>query len=430
MQAIIKWMIYLSILTTSFDVFLVVQLGGTVRFCQMIMIIPYTYLFIRSISNRKIILPSHIKWLLIWSVFILAFVLNTNRIGITVGYYIWLMLNVLNIFLLVNFFDKKQSVLLLVRFYGWSFTLVALFGLFQFFAAPILKFSTPLVGQWWIPGVLARINGFSYEPSYFATYELIGWTMVFALLKFNDETIYSKYKRNFIFIVLSTAMVLSSSRMGILMMLVVVVASYFNKILYFFTKLSKGYVYTSFLRRAIVTLLSVIVLINVATYFIDFEQYDFLLSGTGINGAASHSVDGRSLAVEQTWNVFLENPIIGVSLGGVSENIASDMGVIDSDTGLGCATFLEVLAASGIIGIIPFCIYFIKLVWNSGKVFFIKRDYVGLSLVYALLAEIVILQFNQNILRPYFWMHLAILSAYLFVFGHKNYNYIKRGYDE
>lgn len=76
MEKIIRWMIYLSILTTSFDIFLAVQLGGTVRFCQIILIIPYAYFIIKTVLNKKLIIPAHIKWLPIWSVFMLGFLIS------------------------------------------------------------------------------------------------------------------------------------------------------------------------------------------------------------------------------------------------------------------------------------------------------------------------------------------------------------------
>ena len=423
LEKIIRWMIYLSILTTSFDIFLAVQLGGTVRFCQIILIIPYIYFMIKVVLDKKIIIPAHIKWLLIWSVFMLVFLLNTYHMERTVGYYLWLMLNIINIFLIVNLFCTKNKLMDLIRFYGISFVLVSLFGLFQFMSAPFLKLSTPLVTQWWIPGILARINGFSYEPSYFATYELIGWTFFFSLIRLNNTSVYSKKFRNVCFFILTLAIIFSSSRMGIAMIIFISILSYINTAFSFLINLRKGKIYFSFILK---TLFVVSLVLSLCTYAANsgiLDEYDFLLAGTGINGATSHSVDDRSSLAEQTFDIFLKSPFVGVSLGGIPENIASSMGVSGDDKQFeGSVVFLEVLAASGIFGIIPFLAYFIKIIFSGHRLFYFQKDTVGQSLLYALIAELVILQFNQNILRPYFWMHIAILSACITFKNHVSLN--------
>lgn len=419
LEKIIRWMIYLSILTTSFDIFLAVQLGGTVRFCQIILIIPYAYFIIKTVLNKKLIIPSYIKWLLIWSVFMLVFLINTDHMERTVGYYLWLMFNIMNIFVLVNLFFEKNRLTNLICFYGISFVLVALFGLFQFVSAPFLKLSTPLVSQWWIPGILARINGFSYEPSYFATYELIGWTFFFFLIRLHNDTLYSKKVRNISFIILTLAILFSSSRMGIAMVIAISTLSYVNNALLFFVNFRKGKIYFSFILKTIFAVSFIVALFAYVANSGMLDEYDFLLSGTGINGASSHSVDARSSLAEETFNIFLENPFIGVSLGGIPEHIAALMNMNVGDKQFeGSVVFLEVLAASGIFGIIPFLIYFIKVIFSGYRVFYGRKNTVGLSLMYALIAELIILQFNQNILRPYFWMHIAVLSV-TFTFQYK-----------
>lgn len=77
--------------------------------------------------------------------------------------------------------------------------------------------------------------------------------------------------------------------------------------------------------------------------------------------------------------------------------------------------FLEILAASGIFGFLPFILYigilFVKPMQLVKKLE-LENQKILTALLFSLLSEIIILQFNQNILRPYFWLHIAILSAY------------------
>ena len=60
------------------------------------------------------------------------------------------------------------------------------------FALPVLGLGAPLVKQWWIPGFLPRVNGFSYEPSYLATYLLIGFVFASSLRRARSALLSSK----------------------------------------------------------------------------------------------------------------------------------------------------------------------------------------------------------------------------------------------
>ncbi len=142
----------------------------------------------------------------------------------------------------------------------------------------------------------------------------------------------------------------------------------------------------SFIKSVMLTLVMVVFVGCVLHSDNAFDGYSFLLNGTGI----------------------------GVSLGGVAEKIAQDenqSGNLKDNEGT--AVGLEVLAASGIIGIIPFLVYFYNIIKKSFIRFIYSKDDIGKGLLLALLAEIAILQLNQNILRPYFWMHIAVLLVYL-----------------
>jgi O-antigen ligase len=149
------------------------------------------------------------------------------------------------------------------------------------------------------------------------------------------------------------------------------------------------------------------------------ETAIMLLGGTGIYGAPAHSVVERASALEDTWTVFTQHPFIGRSLGGVSFGIGELYGVKirsfqDSKPYEGMATFAEVLAASGVFGVIPFVVFLIVIIKKPLEA--ARRsspEYTILlrALTRSLIFELAILQFNQNILRPYLWVHLAILAT-------------------
>ena len=100
-----------------------------------------------------------------------------------------------------------------------------------------------------------------------------------------------------------------------------------------------------------------------ALYFV-FSHIDptRFLSGTGIGGTAAHSFNDRNELAQSTIKVIEEHPWIGLGEGGVPVAIAADRGIqITNLAGAhlywGFPVPLDVLAASGIIGFIPFLIF-------------------------------------------------------------------------
>jgi hypothetical protein len=127
----------------------------------------------------------------------------------------------------------------------------------------------------------------------------------------------------------------------------------------------------------------------------------------------------RENALDETLAVFLEHPLIGRSLGGVSSAIADLQGekiqsFEASKDFEGMSVFAEALAASGVIGIIPFLAFLITTFAKPLRLARVASPfYSGLlfALVRSLFFAWMILQFNQNMLRPYLWTHLAILAT-------------------
>lgn len=165
--------------------------------------------------------------------------------------------------------------------------------------------------------------------------------------------------------------------------------------------------------------------LNVKTYF-NLNTFKFLFSGLGMFGTATHSSEARTNEAWTTFEVFLNSPFIGYSLGGVAPAIAELKGFTiytqsEAKNFEGMNIFLEVLAASGIIGFIFFVIFFIVLYSKAFKIMKLLKTinnihylFIG-SLSFALFMELLILSMNQNILRPYLWVLIGMLSASILV---------------
>lgn len=143
------------------------------------------------------------------------------------------------------------------------------------------------------------------------------------------------------------------------------------------------------------------------------------LNGTGISDTSAHSVIQREDALGETFAVFLQHPLLGRSLGGVSSAIADLQGeriqsFEASKDFEGMSVFAEALAASGVIGIIPFVWFLIATFVKPLRLARVAGPFYS-PLLYALVRSLLfawmILQFNQNMLRPYLWTHLAILAS-------------------
>jgi hypothetical protein len=412
----------LILLTSSFDIFLVVEAGGNYRFCQILTALLVILAILKSARRSRNPVLGALP-LAIWLVFQILFIPTTDFWPKSLGYCLWLLLNLGLLFSCVQLFsDDIKPLITILRWYVYSFALVASFGVIQFFM-PVLGLGGPLIKQWWIPGALARANGFSYEPSYFATYLLIGFVLTGSLRR-NHSSLLPARTLRLIYWVTAAAIVLSSSRIGIFFLFIDVFLSQLKPLLSFAADLLKLRIALSKLRGLIPLMVSMtfICLVGVgASTVIENNPAVALmfLNGTGISDTAAHSVIQREGALEDTFTVFLQHPLIGRSLGGVSAAIADLHGEIihsfeASKDFEGMSVFAEALAASGVIGIIPFIWFLIAIIRKPLRLARFASPFYSVllyALVRSLLFAWAILQFNQNMLRPYLWTHIAILAT-------------------
>ncbi len=361
--------------------------------------------------------PLGFTYLLVWFAFIVIFVPNGFLIR-SIGYAAWLFFNILTVVLFVQIVDNRQKLIWIYRTYLMTFALLGLFGIFQFIA-PFLGLGGPFVEQWWIPEVVARANGFSFEPSYYATYLLMGW-IITAFHMYNDKSTTVEKRALLPYLphihyIITLAIILSSSRMG-LFMIGVWFLQYPARLMLSFYKLR----IKTTLAKMNLWLLGIGTALLGVVVTIKFEVILLLLAGTGLFGTPTHSSVSRFDSMIEVLELFAESPVIGYSLGGISTALAEHRGVHVTDLAQlkeheGINVTAEILAASGIIGFFPFFLYITSLFYQPIKRLKKLTDEttkkILTALLLAFLFELLILQFNQNILRPYFWLHVAVLSG-------------------
>ena len=403
-----------ALFVVSGDVFFTFQIGGfTIRIFQVLVLPLVLQGAWHSISGlNPLRVPLGFKMVLLWAGFVVAFVPNTVFLPRNIFYAAWLIFDVLMVLGITQLIHSPRKLNVVLRWYIYSFVFSALFGLLQF-GLPLLGLPGPLVEQWWFPGRLARINGFTYEPSYYATYMLTGWVLVDYL---RYRKILPVSGMNVIAWLITAALFLSGSRMGWLMMFAwLALRIYWLMSDQGFSWITKKVVFASAIPFLLVPY-------GLARLQIGSDDLRFLASGVETLDSSSHSSGERIDVFKETLDVFFEHPLIGVSLGGVATEIGRTRHnyVFDNESikdNEGICTTAEVLAACGLVGFIPYFLYMRRLTWTTisladGSELGVIVKALGWSLFFLLL----ILQFNETILRGYVWLHIGILSAGYAVF--------------
>ncbi len=416
-SAIVNALIWFSILTASCDIVLAFEVAGlTVRISQLVaMSVMFLFLLrIIRFGNVKILTPYYN--LLIVIVFNTICIVNSKTIFNAVGYDLWLIFDCVQVLTFTYFLSKQETIQSLVRKYIMCFNALAVVGFMQFALQFVgINFYVTQYND------LHRSNGFSYEPSFYATYMIMGSIICLYLLERRN---YKCMRRRYL--IISTllnvgAVVISTSRMGILVLLGYIV---YRGImcLRIYIHMRASLIRILYTLMPIVVGLAGIVLIICIEFEVEFVMH--YLSGLGIGGTTSHSADARMAGFEDTWKLFLESPFLGCSLGGIDAGIIEYKArnyTVANNGGASMCISLEALAAYGIFGAYFFFKYmydltvggYLKAKRRPGD----KRDREPVyAMLIALFFEFVILQLNQNVLRPPFWVHIALVSTTLQIY--------------
>ncbi len=416
--------LFLIFLTASFDVFLNLKISGfSIRICNLFMVFFSAVVFITAtFSGKQLNLKLIGFWsFLVWFIFLSFFVQNSILIQRGIGYHLWLIIFfgfILALSLYVNNLAHFEKILIL---YLQSFTIIAFLALIQFTFA---LFGIEAFINYYFQSGIPRIHGLSYEPSYFSTYLIVPWTFHFLLFFSKNEELKKKTVNNLSLLLLTSVIFLSFSRMGILLIVLIIGYKSFKLVL-------TG-ILTKKFRKAE---LSFITLVSIATTgifalaFIYSKKFLSVFEGLPIFSNYAHSASIRLDDFLNTWQIFQKSPLIGYSLGGIAPAIAKMKGygsltqeVVKNTEGM--SVLLEILAASGIIGFFFFMRFLLNIFTSGNKLkkisnvlpdnFLNAYLYGHRFLLSALIAQLILLSLNQNILRNYFWIHLAIVNLSFF----------------
>ena len=396
---------FLILLTASFDIFGVLNISGmTLRISQLFIVFAIVFICFRK---EKVSMPKGTGWLSLWLLLQLIAALGSSNYKYSLGYYVWTVLSIGILFVFYNLFNTPQKTEVLLKMFVRSFVAMALLGMVQWILRIIgidFYLTQPTLNGTNIP----RLNGFNFEPSYYATYLLPGWVLVMYLVE-EGSSLFTKRQLKVYAVLLSLALFLSTSRMGWIFMGLWFVFRGFA----FLRKMMVGKLKKGNLYFFVLIVLCIAGVAIIAFYLIRKRGIDFLISGLGVGGSSDHSSTPRITSMLNTLAMIKESPLIGLSLGGLPVRFCDLYEIVPFDTGATMCVWAELLSASGILGTFFFATWFFKLYRYTGKnskrLSRISREITGIR--YALLFECFILALNQNFLRVYFWTLLGVVCV-------------------
>jgi hypothetical protein len=424
---LMQWTFAVCLFTASCDIILSFNLAGQIRLCQILMVLVCMGAVARIMQEGRILWPRGGTALMLWLMGQMFLVPNALNFGIAIKFFGLLAFTVLGVFAVIQLYGESEWYEPLMRLYLLSFIAIAGFGLLQF-TLPLLGLPSPLVQQWLLHGKLARINGFSYEPSYYVTYLFIGWITLLELRISRASIVQGRFWK-WATLLVGASVFLSTSKTAWIFMVVELVARLSPlawkglRAAFYQYRLGRIPVYLPRLRFLLAAAGVLVIAVVGAAYITSKVDPLIFLAGTGLAGTAGHSRVDRYTRFLTTWEVFKQHPFIGPSLGGVPVYIASRSGiVVESMSELraywGFPVLMDVLAASGIFVFIPFLVFLYtttigalrmaRRFWPEERAKWLR------ALARAMIFEWLLLLSDQNVLRTYLWFHITMvmLAAY------------------
>lgn len=416
------WLTSLALLTASCDIILAFNLVGTVRFAQVMMACVLICAFAQVLQARTVLWPRGGYALALWCLLQGVLISQSSAISVSLELYVLLVFTIAGVYAVLQIYGRSEMTASLMRMYLASFVVVSAFGAVQF-VSPALHLGQPLIAQWIRHGLVPRINGFSYEPSYFATYLVMGWITLIDLRSSKARLTRGRQWLCYLILV-SVVLFLSTSKTAWLLMLAEGLARLAPRAWFLvqrqFLRLRVGSLQFPLPRPRVILAICLIAAFTFlflagVNQFIDLNRF---LVGTGLNGTPAHSLNDRVNGYNATLRVIEQHFWIGRSLGGVSGAVAALYGHSVNNIGelriyWGYPVPLDVFAASGFWGFIPFLWFFVaitggerKLIrehWSDERAKWLR------ALIRALIFEWLALLADQNLMRIYLWFHVTMV---------------------
>lgn len=398
---------FVIIFTASFDDVLTWEINGaTFRIGFVLIAIAGVILLIDVLRGKRLLLPVGMLPLTILVLINLLFAFLNKPLFETLGYAAWFILCALLVVVMMQAFENENDKRNMLRVYLVTNAAMCLVGVVQILA---VFFGTNFYQDQFFY-LFPRVDAFSAEPSYFANFLIPGFVLNWFLIEKTDKNIFGNKMLWVLFTLQAFGLVFSTSRMGLVMGAIWIIFR-------FGVCLIRD-------RRALICVVIMILITSVfmviSTFAVEYfrplaaapemvsSSWSYVDRVTNMGGSSSPRVEGMIKSVEAFWM----SPIIGYSLGGVHGVVNGVLGAQQVSN-----VTAEMLAAFGIFGFAVLIWYVVAVIQ---RVVIVRKKSLGLpmynamiGLVWGLIWQIAILQFNNNILRIYVWVTIGALSVLL-----------------
>ena len=416
------------LVTASFDILFAIDfMGFTVRISQFLAAGLYVFAFWDVLKTHKLKEVTAWKPLIICFLAILAATFHSQWYVRNIMYDIWMLSMVLIVVAFNQLFLEEDRIAFLMKAYLLVFDGMAIFGIVQFLLA-FLGIKEFFLAQWLVYKSIPRVNGFMYEPSYFASYMVMGWAFCASLLREGKKELYG-ISVHFSFFLLSAVLIMSSSRMvyGVFFLW-----STFYGIVWLRERFKERCVKIDAVKKLMVQMSvwgmallywAFVMIFGVAEPLPEdkpdlvappkTEIADVMFQGLGAQGNSTN-INERTEAWRYTLQVFLESPILGRGLGAVTNEAKLAAGTAPNPLGSG-NVLLEIFAAGGVVGGGAAIVYVCILLSPCWKYFKRREEslVIARALGYSLMGILLMLIWNATILRVYLWVHIAMITVWM-----------------
>jgi len=417
---LMHWIFVVCLFTASCDLILNFNVGGSVRLCQVLLVFLCLGAAARIVQDGRILWPRGATALCLWILSQFLFLPLCGNWTLGLMFFGLLLFTSIGVLAVVQLYGQSNMIERLMKVYLGSYVFIGIYGMAQFLL-PLAGLSLPWTKQWFIRGHLARVNGFSQEPSYFATYMVMGWIALLDLRISKAGIVQGRFWKAAT-ILLTVVMLCSTSKLAWGIMIAELVARAAPPVWYAVKRLfgrGKLVVYLPGVRVLGVLAIAIVFSFSAIRYL---TQHNFdpmnLLGGSGIGGTAAHSLNTRMGDGIDTFEAFQDSPFIGRTLGGTAVYRGLRKGIVITNMEQarlewGFPVILDVLLASGIIGFIPFLLFLYATTFGAMRLatryWPDERAKWLRALGRAMIFEWLMLSADQNLFRVYLWFHITMV---------------------
>jgi len=373
-----------SVLFIGSDLYSISIGGFTVRIIQLFYV--FCFLFLAVFLKIKISLSAIVVLLPFAAIHFVSSFFSVDYIR-SIMFSFWLVYNY--IFIVLFFYSLCAAITDtkgILYVFDRAFVIVGLLIILSF-ALGVLKIRIPIFG-YQDARYFQRPSLWFYEPSYLALFFIIYYG-IYLYLYFARGS--KEFFRKLVFSVVSLFCITSSGGfLGI-------VLGFFLILLWSFANRS-----IRKMKVAVIIILSLGIGIGLI-YWLLPSIFSLMIGRLFAQGLVSAS-QGRVTGWQFAWEIFLKNPIVGIGPGAYETYTGYDTPPTN--------VILEIFCTTGLLGFFSFMMIILYVLFS-----FTRRnpnsngndEQLYIAFRFSMVLFLVVMQFNQNYLRLYFWMFIGIL---------------------